>query len=192
MWKTLRAAVVFSWAVHAALADGNHDHGHAHPAPATPVVEELPARIVSDGTVLRGSWLFPDADSEVPCVILVGGTLSQTRDGGFAGGGPAGAQRDALGRMARQLAAAWLCRRCAGTNAVMARRTPPPVRPRTRLSVTMSWRPFPPPALTPDHPCHRGRRKCRWVLRVSRRRARCPRRRVRLSGMPGQYEQAPV
>jgi pimeloyl-ACP methyl ester carboxylesterase/quercetin dioxygenase-like cupin family protein len=106
MWKTLRAAVVFSWAVHAALADGNHDHGHAHPAQATPVVEELPARIVSDGTVLHGSWLFPDADSEVPCVILVGGTLSQTRDGGFAGGGPAGAQRDALGRMARQLAAA--------------------------------------------------------------------------------------
>ncbi|MEP0843654.1 MAG: alpha/beta fold hydrolase [Phycisphaerae bacterium] len=66
--------------------------------------DEQPARIESSGMVLEGAWLFPDAVSRVPCVVIAGGTMSHTRDGALSGVGAAGAQRDALRRLARRLA----------------------------------------------------------------------------------------
>ncbi|MCC7492149.1 MAG: alpha/beta hydrolase [Fimbriimonadaceae bacterium] len=72
---------------------------------AVPFVEQ-PAEVLSEGVPLHGCWLWPNAASRVPLVLLAGGTMSQTRDGGLENGTPAGQQRDALGRLARQLAAA--------------------------------------------------------------------------------------
>lgn len=73
---------------------------------ALAAVAEPASLPMSDGVALAGEWLFPDGDAQVPAVLLVGGTMSHTRDGAMEGHGPAGAQRDALRRLADRLAAA--------------------------------------------------------------------------------------
>ncbi len=67
---------------------------------------ERPARIASTGVTLEGAWRFPDDQTPVPLVVIAGGTMSHTRDGGMDGGGPPGARRDALKRLAVRLAEA--------------------------------------------------------------------------------------
>jgi len=73
---------------------------------ATEGIQEYSAAIPSTGVNLAGSWLFPDDQTAVPCVVIAGGTMSHTRDGALIGAGAVGAQRDALLRLGQRLAAA--------------------------------------------------------------------------------------
>lgn len=60
--------------------------------------------LTSSNASIGATWLLPDGATRVPCVVLVGGTLSQTRDGAMvASRVPA---RDALKRLAVKLAEA--------------------------------------------------------------------------------------
>jgi hypothetical protein len=69
--------------------------------------ESIDVKIASKGVTLAGTLLVPDDDAHgrFPCVVLAGGSLSHTRDGGFIDPQGKSIRRDALKRLADRLAA---------------------------------------------------------------------------------------
>jgi hypothetical protein len=80
--------------------------GGVAPSPHDP--ESVDVKIASQGTVLAGTLLMPDDElgGRSPCVVLAGGSMSHTRDGGLIDPRGKLVRRDALKRLADQLAAA--------------------------------------------------------------------------------------
>ncbi|MBI4585273.1 MAG: alpha/beta fold hydrolase [Planctomycetes bacterium] len=67
--------------------------------------EAIPVKIPSNGVVLSGTMLLPDEKGQFPCVVLAGGTMSHTRDGGLIDPQGRPIARDSLKRLAEKLAA---------------------------------------------------------------------------------------
>lgn len=66
-------------------------------------VEVQEVKFTSPHADLAGTLVVPEATNKIPCVVIVGGTLSQTRDGGMVERGAP--PRNALKRLADALAA---------------------------------------------------------------------------------------
>ncbi|MEW6573450.1 MAG: alpha/beta fold hydrolase [Bacillota bacterium] len=62
--------------------------------------------VPSEGTLLAGTLLLPRAEGRFPCVVIAGGTMSHTRDGALVDPEREVPPRDALRRLAWNLAAA--------------------------------------------------------------------------------------
>jgi pimeloyl-ACP methyl ester carboxylesterase len=67
--------------------------------------ESIEVKIRSKAVSLAGTLLLPDDEGKFSCVVLAGGTLSQTRDGGLSDPQGRAVSRDALKRLADRLAA---------------------------------------------------------------------------------------
>ncbi|HKX61235.1 MAG TPA: alpha/beta hydrolase, partial [Verrucomicrobiae bacterium] len=76
----------------------------AGPALAYEQFAERVVKFSSARAEVSGTLLMPRTESKVPCLVLLGGTLSQTRDGGMTN--TALPPRHALRRLAEELAAA--------------------------------------------------------------------------------------
>jgi hypothetical protein len=67
---------------------------------------EFEVNVPSQGVALAGTLLLLDSSGKFPCVVMAGGTLSQTRDGAFSDPQGRLVERDALRQLAKKLAAA--------------------------------------------------------------------------------------
>src|SRR5262245_35968163 len=76
----------------------------AGPLPAYEHFAERAVKFSSARAEVAGTFLVPRTDSKVPCLVLLGGTLSQTRDGGMTNASIP--PRNAMRRLAEELAGA--------------------------------------------------------------------------------------
>lgn len=76
----------------------------AGPLPANDQFAERAVKFSSSRAEVAGTLLMPRTDNKIPCLVLLGGTLSQTRDGGMTNRSIP--PRNAIRRLAEELAGA--------------------------------------------------------------------------------------